>query len=676
MIAGLLVGVPWLLLVGLGLCVVAAAATDLWRSDESTEELAVDIAAAAFGLTGALVGALGMAGLLGRVPVLVAVLAMAALVLRLRGSRPLRLIWLCVAEGARGWARSPWLACLLLLAAATLARGLSIPQLAWDGLTYHLSYPASWVKHGAIVRFEGGGVWESYETFPKGTEALHYLVLQAVEHDHFVNLVNLPLWLMSAAAARAIALRLGAGRGAAEFGALLLCANPVMLAYVTPAYVEVPKVFALLAGVSAATRVLPRGDPRALIPLGVALGLGLAIKLTSLTWIGPALLVTLFSLRVRPQQTLRAAASAVLAAVLVAGVWYVHNAARCGGNPIYPAPIPGAVDGPAAGSTAAAWALKETSVLSQATLDDVFQYLAIPPWVARYPLGPGWPFILSLAVAPLLLLFSARAQRLRAALPLALSLQLFVVYLVTPWNGVYVVADTRFLAPCFAAALLSCTVALAAAPRVLRWMVGLAGAGATVGYLPVLPLVDAWWASWAALGVAACALASVAAFAWRSRPTLPALAALLAGLSLLPMALSARERGRFDLRYDLHTLPLSSTSLWREVSELPPSKVAFSAGGPDATEGWFYFPLFGPDLRHSVHYVDIQADGDARACHRRGLIRKRPDRDAWLSRLEAMGIRYLVTTHNPPEQAWAQELPQRFVLRAHKPAMRIYEVRR
>jgi hypothetical protein len=405
----------------------------------------------------------------------------------------------------------------------------------------------------------------------------------------------------------------------------------------------------------------------------VACGVGVAIKLTSLSWLPWPILCALFVARHEPGPALRYGALGALAGGLCALPWYAHNVAICS-NPIYPAALPGFSSGPGAGSLAAAWAMRESSVLAQASWGMVLDYLLIPPWHSRYPLGPGWLYPAVVVALPLLLLFARGKARLLALGLLGLALHELVIYLVTPWNGVYVVADTRFLGPSLIAALLGCAAALAGSPRWLGIGVGGLGLLNALAFLRHAPAVDDPDLSLPGLVLVALALLLLVtcALALREPPRAHAarrfaFALAAATVLVLPWAFQVREQGRFafyERGYDLHPLPGSSMALWRAVADLPPSRIAFTAGGVDATEGWFFYPLFGPDLRHDVRYIDIEADGEQRACHRRGKISDQPDRAAWLARLARERIDYVALRGEPIEHRWIAELPERFVREA------------
>jgi 4-amino-4-deoxy-L-arabinose transferase-like glycosyltransferase len=555
------------------------------------------------------------------------------------------------------------------VAAWLMARALSWPDLSWDALTYHLTYPAFWLQEGGFGRFEAGGIWDQYESFPKAGEALFFVALAPLGHDGLVGLVNMPLWLGAGAAVKGTAQRLGCSSRAGEWCAALALLSPVLSAYVTPAYVEVQTAFAFAVALSAASRAVRDGESAALVPLGLAIGLAAAVKTTGLSLWPFAAIAALACARIAPLRAWsRHGALGLGLALLVAAPWYARNAWLCG-NPLYPAPLPGASEGPAAGSLAAAWAIAEGSVLRLGMLGEVLGHLAAPPWRVRYPLGPGWLYLLVLPGCALLGLAFARGARARiVALLGGLAVALLLVYLLSPWNGVFPEANTRFLGPSCIAALLACAVALTEAPRVVASALTAVAAVAVLLALGCSQLIrELPSAGAAALVAGASSLAVIAAVGaraaprWRRAGTALAIAAVVVASVALPSALFARRAGRIAAiatHTELHPIR-AHARLWARIGALPPSRVAFAVGGINATEGWFFYPLFGADLRHRVRYVDIERR-DLRACLRRGKLREQPDDRAWLGRLRTGGYDYLVTDGNPLEQRWAEERPQAF----------------
>lgn len=573
-----------------------------------------------------------------------------------------------------------------LLAAGVLglvlaARGFSIPELSWDGLTYHLTYPAHWLEAGAFGRFDAGGVWEQYESFPKGGEALFFLAMLPFHADYFVHWVNLPLWLATGGCVRAAALRLGQTARAADVCAAIVLGCPALAAYVTPAYVEVPTTFALCAALAAALRVLIARETSALAALGLALGLAAAIKITALAYLPLGGLVVLGAMRTQaPRACLRFATHGALLGAALALPWYVHSAVQCG-NPLYPASLPGATEGPAAGSLENAWAVRESSVFAQAAWGDVIEFLARAPWRVPYPLGPGWLFLAvlpaSAALWPVAVVLhrrradqASRPPQLTAAVLLwLLALAVTVIYGLSPWNGLFREANTRFLMPAVLAALLSVA---ASATQLPRW-VGIALA--TIGSATVLAaLASARFvrlngqSAIAALAVVMLAAAFVVAAraavterGQRVRTIVTAAVMTLLAVAALAYGVHARDTRRphaYAQEFDLHPVALSA-ELWTFVDALPPSRIAFSVGGVNSTEGWFFYPLFGAQLQHSVRYIDIETH-DEPACQRRGLVRDAPDEQRWRERLVAAKTQYVVLAGQPIERGWIERAPNVF----------------
>lgn len=681
-----------LALVCASFAIAGAALARTWQRDESPTEFALDTVLCATALAMCLVSTLVVLQLGSPRIVLLASLALGPIGWRLGGPAARAQLRLCTHAALRALARSPLLWIVAALGLFTVARGLAIPQLAWDGLTYHLTYAASWLKHGGVVRLEGGGCWETYETFPKGVEALWFLTMAPFGRDHLVNLTNVPLWIGLGLAVRASAQRLGASRHAQDLGVLVVLACPVFFSYVTPAYTEVAKGFAIAAAIAAGTRALERGDARPLVPMGIALGVGLAVKLEALSWLPLGFVAALGCARTAALPALRHASFGGLLGGLVAAPWYGRNLAICG-NPIYPSGLPGFSDGARAGSLQAWWSMTETSVLSQGSWGRVIDYLLISPWGAKYPLGPFWIYPATALALPLLLLIARGDTRRRAFFMLLVALHLLVVYLITPYNGLYVDADTRFLGPPLVATLLGVIAALAQAPAWLaRGLGGLALLNA-LAYLPFTPTFHDLHPRAPSMWLAACLLAALgcAVFAARaaSTPDAPgparvrvrrariASALFVVGAWLaLPASLLSREQHRFQAYrdgYDLHPVPGSSKIVWQYVANLPPSRIAFSVGGVDSTEAWFFYPLFGPDLRHTVTYIGIERD-DRPACQRRGMIRDEPNAEAWLGRIALEHIDYVVLRDSPVENDWMHAHPERFWLRVDNEHMKLYQV--
>ena len=97
---------------------------------------------------------------------------------------------------------------------------------------------------------------------------------------------------------------------------------------------------------------------------------------------------------------------------------------------------------------------------------------------------------------------------------------------------------------------------------------------------------------------------------------------------------------------------------------------------------FFYYPAMGMRLERRVLYVGVDArEGrsvtDFTGCH----LRDRPDRDAWLRRVDREGVRWLLVSRYPPatfpiEAEWARSLETRFELRYGDATNLLFERRR
>ena len=307
--------------------------------------------------------ALAAAGRLARAPiVLLAILLPAcglALELRERSHHRLRAV--------QGESRPPaawrWLAVALGIAAiaatglALAARAL-IPDVSWDADVYHLTVPRIYLEHGGFVRIP----FNVYSNWPLGTELL-FAAAMALRDFVLAKLLHLAFGVASALLAWRLAAGAGAGGRGAPSGvvaAALFLANPVVLAEMTVAYVDLASAFFLLlgfAGIHAAFRHAgspattgdlpgpengpPRMPPDSSSPLllaGLCAGALAAIKITGvLAAVCLAVLLALEAWRARWPWRARARALLLLAVPvsLLLVPWLVKSWMLTG-NPVYP----------------------------------------------------------------------------------------------------------------------------------------------------------------------------------------------------------------------------------------------------------------------------------------------------------------------------------------------------
>ncbi|HVS64616.1 MAG TPA: hypothetical protein VMT85_14060 [Thermoanaerobaculia bacterium] len=313
--------------------------------------------------------ALAAAGALSRAPILALAIALPALGLALEGRR--------LASRSPGPGPEPWkavapnegpeprpaarLALALAAVAVTaavlgvLARAL-IPDVSWDADVYHLTVPRIYLEHGGFVRIP----FNVYSNWPLGIEllfgaamALRDFVLAKLLHLAFGVLAAVLAWRLAGPRTSTVAgVEPSVAQGAVA--AALFLANPVVLAEMAVAYVDLASAFFLLLGFGALDRglsarglhprttddlaPLPDETRAALLLAGICAGALCAIKVTG--FVAAGCLATLFVLeawRARwPWRSVtRALVRLAIPAALLFLPWLVKSAILTG-NPVYP----------------------------------------------------------------------------------------------------------------------------------------------------------------------------------------------------------------------------------------------------------------------------------------------------------------------------------------------------
>ncbi|HPA83106.1 MAG TPA: hypothetical protein PLS95_19970, partial [Thermoanaerobaculales bacterium] len=129
---------------------------------------------------------------------------------------------------------------LVLALAIATARGLLMPPLAWDSLTYHLVFAGTWVQQGRISSFVSPGGMDGYSHFPVFGEVLPAVLMLPFRSDLLVNLAGIPYLLLAWVATWAASRELGVHRSFSFLVASLVLSTPALFAYATTAYVDIP----------------------------------------------------------------------------------------------------------------------------------------------------------------------------------------------------------------------------------------------------------------------------------------------------------------------------------------------------------------------------------------------------------------------------------------------------
>jgi len=677
-------------LVASALRLVTALAPPLGRGERA---VAVAVVAAAQAVV--LVQVLGFAGALAPLPLAVGIaLAAVAAAAAGRGRGPVPPVRREARDGA---ALAVALAAALALAPVAARALLTVPT-EWDGLTYHLFYPATWLQQGSLAPVAFGPPHDQTALYPANGELVHALLMAFVRSDLLVASGMVAFAVLFGVAVAALARAEGAGAAAATAAGALAATTPALASRAASSYVEPLLDFALVAALLLTRRALaePARAPGAAALAGLAAGLAAGTKLTALplaAWLGVALAGGLAFARVPWRRTLAAGALYAGGATLTGGAWYVRNLALAG-NPFFPAPWLGLPHLERAGLVWEGSSLAERwrELARDGLLGDAL--FALPP--ARLPaMSLGWAqlVLLPLAAAGIVLaLRAARAELRRGERCGALArlvapaglLVLALTYLRLPYwdNPGLFRSEVRFAVP---AAAVAAALALAALSRGRvsgRWMALLGGAGVAVqvlqaGLAAPLPGLAR---GVALVGVPLAGAGLLGALAPRLR-TMGRAAALAAALALVALGLFAawayREAGRERrwLAEDAVFRPFAAAALAAERARPGAAAVAWATSSHNE-----FLALFtGRRLERRVIAVPVHPGPEEGFRYRDGDPRRTFEREFWRAALERARPDLLVVSRWrawrelwPPEDAWARA--EGFPLVADLPELRVYEV--
>ena len=567
-------------------------------------------------------------------------------------------------------------AALLLLLGQALAR---VP-VEWDGLSYHLFFPAHYLQEGRILHLEMGRPIDQAAFYPQNAELTYALLMAWVRSDLLVA-ASMVAWTgLAGLATGRLARDLGASPAAAAVAGALAATLPTILSRAASSYVEPLLIFASVAAVLFARRALEAeaGDRRLVAGAlcGLAIGVAAGTKFTALPLLaalGGGLLLGLASRRAGARRLATVGVWA-LAALLPSAAWFARNA-LVAGNPIYPAPLFGLpyidrVDLRWQGSSA--WAMRGRLAELDLFGDALF---GLPP--DRKPsmtLGPFALAALLLAALALVWIAPRIVARLRGREPApAMALALVPVAIAV---GAVAWLATPFW---FNIGLFRSLVRTAAPTAALALALG-AGVLDRVGAKPV----------WIAAGGSVAVLLQIArAGIWRGvdagATALAAALVLLAAVATGALSIPIRGRARRVRALAALGVVLALGAAWRlresgrEAAWLSPSPqklfaraaLAAERERPGATAILFasdlnfeFLYLFqGRRLERRIVRIDprhvMEAAGAAAAVSATEAAASR----AWLAAAQARGVELVVVSRWlapgnrwPVEASWAREL--------------------
>jgi len=281
---------------------------------------------------------------------------------------------------------------------------LAKPDFSWDGNSYHIPTVHFWVRRGYVHWIDPGyelGSWRIYfvhlfDAYPKGAEAIDFLLVRATGSSDPVNTNNLVFLPLGVAGIVVAARALGATKAAAVACGACFGLVPVVVGQALTSYNDASMADAIAAIVGCMTVVFPelqrdRVPWPAALATGCAIALAVSVKSSGLApaLLAIALIVTTAAWRLaRVARAERAAvarehaafAGALVAiAFLVSGYWYVRTWVH-EGNPLWPVRIT------AFGHPIFAGPLSVREAISEEPLTPEY----MRPWSAWHRIASAW----------------------------------------------------------------------------------------------------------------------------------------------------------------------------------------------------------------------------------------------------------------------------------------------
>ena len=225
----------------------------------------------------------------------------------------------------------------------SLSRALLMPPLAWDCLTYHLTFATLWIKKGTLLLFKAPDQIQGCAHFPINGELFAAWLLLPFRTDLLVNIMNFPITFLGGIACYSIARELGLSRKEASFAPVLICFTPVIYSQITTEFLD-NSIFAFSTiSVLFTLRYLKKSNLRDALFSSVPAGILFGIKFTGIPVVGFIFItIALKTISLKNYSGLSKKLGFVMLCLLIlcvlGGRKYIFNSIDAR-NPVYPFPL-------------------------------------------------------------------------------------------------------------------------------------------------------------------------------------------------------------------------------------------------------------------------------------------------------------------------------------------------
>jgi hypothetical protein len=630
-------------------------------------------------------------------------------------------------EPIKAWIRdglnSRWAALLIIggfVVLLSFSRALLMPPLAWDCLTYHLTFAALWIKTGTLLLFQAPDQIQGCAHLPINGEIFAAWLLLPFKTDLLVNSMNFPITLLGGISCYALGRELGLKRKEASFAPALICFSPMIYAQITTEYVDNAVFTFCTAAVLFSLRYMRRGhlydNFMCLIAGGILLG-------TKYTGIPPFALIfiatTLKTMSLANSTTVRKVAIIILGILMVCcfgGRKYIHNFIEAG-NPLYP------------------FSLKifhyeifegypkleeEKELISERVKDEgldksnVWQREYLKFFYRSTTAGPKFLLLLILGCISLFIKPQCVSKRAWFFLGIVWTVPISLHYLDSSADiariGEWVESSTRYLSPFIALFTIQGLFVIQKLNRYWNKMdivlVALVAwdvlnirkhhsdeVAVVYPLLILLLFLGIVFFSFLRKKKKALsqktnsfdndhAMENVQSSLWSGTSIKKWAAGVMLVTScagLLYMLQIYRDNTRYSYyrtHEDFHYLPRSYVSAWEFLDKPDENRtVAMARGWKVESHEWFFYPLLGRHLQNDIVYISAKDKGETPTRLDRGLLRGE-NFSIWIDNLKRKKVDYLLVVEPwPIELTWMYEYPNDFQLVFSEKQFKIFKYR-